>query len=378
MAATLHHLSVFVAWPGGVEKERKAVFDAVALFNDTYGKTFGVTVEAKDWKTAVRPARGRPQGVINAQIGDYDVWVGIVGTRLGSEAGKGKTGFVEEFEIADARWRHRRKGQKPGLMLYFRDRASIEVGKADLKQLQAVQDFRKDLEGRRTIYFGTYTTPADFARKIQTDLINELLARLHQATGIRVPKAPAPRRPRSPGQGTPPPSAKPPPAPPKGTAAPRPRADVAIPKLLTDADREAFARRLFNTVHRELTRDAKALRTQQAHVALAVSKVHDRAFSVQGQVEGHRAVNFRIRWEAHAWDAARSTLLFEEGHRYWEGGEAQYVTALSFALEDDEYRCWIVPSDWRALPDGATKTEQPKQIVDVLWKRIVEALKQRR
>ena len=47
---------------------------------------------------------GRPQGIINKQIGEYDIFIGMMWKRFGTPTGKAGSGTEEEFRLAYEYW----------------------------------------------------------------------------------------------------------------------------------------------------------------------------------------------------------------------------------------------------------------------------------
>ena len=144
-------VQVFVASPSDVSEERAILETVIVQLNLIWSRTLGLTFELLRWETAVRPAFAPdPQAAINDQIGsDYDVLIGIVWGRLGTETPRAISGTVEEFERAHARLKSH--GTLPEIMLYFKD-APIAPSKIDPAQLKGVQDFKRSLSDKGGVY----------------------------------------------------------------------------------------------------------------------------------------------------------------------------------------------------------------------------------
>lgn len=140
-------LQVFVASPSDVSEERATLDSVIAELNRTWSGSLGLTFELLKWETHVRPGFDvDPQAVVNAQVpGDYDVFLGIFWSRLGTPTGRAASGTVEEFERAHARFKA--TGAVPEIMLYFKD-APVAPSKIDLQQFSALQAFKDSLSGR--------------------------------------------------------------------------------------------------------------------------------------------------------------------------------------------------------------------------------------
>jgi hypothetical protein len=144
-------LQVFVASPSDVNDERKLLDSVVAELNRTWSNSLGVTLELLKWETHTYPSFGTdPQAVINEQINqDYDAFIGIFWSKIGTETSRAISGSVEEFERAYARWRINNKS--PEIMIYFKDEP-IPPSKIDAKQIAALQEFKNSMSAKGGMY----------------------------------------------------------------------------------------------------------------------------------------------------------------------------------------------------------------------------------
>ena len=145
-------LRVFVASPSDVQPERGLLESVMTELNQAWSTTLGIMFELVRWETSVRPAfSSDPQAAINEQIGeDYDIFIGIFWSRLGTPTPRSVSGSIEEFELA-----HKRlvaTGGAPEILLYFKD-APVAPSKIDVKQLEGVQNFKGSLGVRGGLYF---------------------------------------------------------------------------------------------------------------------------------------------------------------------------------------------------------------------------------
>ena len=147
MAGTTRLVRVFVASPADVQPEREAVKHVIDDINLMQGQSTEARLEYVGWDRNTRPGFGRyPQEVINTQIGDdYDVFLGIMWTRFGTETPAAGSGTEEEFDLAYSRLRHART--LPKILLYFKDKGPNEIGAIDLVQLKKVIEFRDRVRG---------------------------------------------------------------------------------------------------------------------------------------------------------------------------------------------------------------------------------------
>ena len=68
-------LRLFVASPGDVSSERECLSRVITELNQTHGGPLGYQLEYVRWQTHSAPGAGRPQALINEQIGEYDIFV---------------------------------------------------------------------------------------------------------------------------------------------------------------------------------------------------------------------------------------------------------------------------------------------------------------
>ncbi len=109
-------IRLFLSSPGDVEAERGEVSKVAAQINRRLGDLLDFYLEVIACNTHVLPGMGRPQEVINSQIEDYDIFVGIMWKRFGTPTGKAESGTEEEFTLA---YENRQRFKKPYILFYF-------------------------------------------------------------------------------------------------------------------------------------------------------------------------------------------------------------------------------------------------------------------
>lgn len=161
-------LQVFVASPSDVTEERTTLDTVIAELNRTWAGSLGVTFQVLKWETHARPGfDADAQAVINSQIpDDYDVFIGILWSRLGTPTGRAPSGTVEEFERAYLRFKA--TGSVPEIMLYFKD-APLAPSKIDAAQFGALQNFRNSLSEKGGLY-STFEDQAGFEASLRAHL----------------------------------------------------------------------------------------------------------------------------------------------------------------------------------------------------------------
>jgi len=164
---------VFVASPGDVSEERDALAKLVRDLNLTIHAVApekGIALELVRWETHAFPAPGRPQSVINEEIGKYDIFVGIMWTRFGTPSGVAESGTEEEYNLAYESWR--RHG-KPHIMFYFCQAPSPPpASDAAARQLLRVVRFRERLSEKALVW--VYQNHSDFVDTVLPHLLRVL------------------------------------------------------------------------------------------------------------------------------------------------------------------------------------------------------------
>ncbi|WP_161790331.1 hypothetical protein [Inquilinus limosus] len=165
---------MFVASPGDVDAERKAVNRAVEKVNRLVGEHLEIQIDVWGWEKA-GPGYTRPQSKINERLNQSDLFLGILWQRWGSPPGGSDgytSGFEEEFELFKAR---REKDENLDLWLYIKD--PTKSGIKDLPQLQKVLDFKRKVEGSQIIFYNRFSKTAEFEAALEAHLAELLFAR---------------------------------------------------------------------------------------------------------------------------------------------------------------------------------------------------------
>jgi hypothetical protein len=169
---------LFVASPGDVRAEREALERVVAQVNDTHGDALSYRLDLLRWETDAVPGAGRPQQVINDQIGAYDVFVGIMWKRFGTSTGVADSGTEEEYRIAYGAWE--RNPDMP-LMFYFCQTPFMPREVSELEQMRKVLEFRKELEGKALVW--NYDGPDAFEDEIFKHLCKQMKRLVQTSSG---------------------------------------------------------------------------------------------------------------------------------------------------------------------------------------------------
>jgi len=160
-------LTVFVASPSDVVKERDQVVSVIEELNTLFRKQLGLRLEVLRWETDAVPGMGSdPQTLVNESIGDdYDMFVGILWARFGSPTPRAGSGTEEEFNRAYQRFIENPKAVR--IMLYFKE-APISPSIIDVDQLRAVLAFRERV-GEHGLY-ATFSDENEFSTLLRLHL----------------------------------------------------------------------------------------------------------------------------------------------------------------------------------------------------------------
>lgn len=159
MPSTRQILRVFLASPGDLQEERKAIRDVVTQFNRDWADYLGYHVELVGWEETIA-GYGRPQQLINQDLDQCDLFIGMISKRWGTppdHEGDYTSGFHEEFELSIAR---RERTQNPEISLFFKqipDEFMADPGE-DLKK---VLNFREKIVADKKIFFREFATVRD-------------------------------------------------------------------------------------------------------------------------------------------------------------------------------------------------------------------------
>lgn len=164
MNSNINLITVFIASPSDVAEERKIAEEAIELLNQTLGKERGLRIESKMWEKDTYPSIGKyPQDVINNQIGEYDIFVGIMSTKFGSPTDRAESGTEEEFNRAYDNYKS--EGQCKNLMFYF---CNDLVSRDAINQIAKINDFKSKIS-QKGIYYKEYSKDS-FSKTIYEDL----------------------------------------------------------------------------------------------------------------------------------------------------------------------------------------------------------------
>ena len=150
-------ISLFLASPSDVPDERAAARRVIDEINRTSISDYGLIIRVVGWDTHSYPQYGSDsQSVVNSQIaemGRYQLFLGIMRDRMGTPTPRAASGTVEEFERAAESLKI---NGAPEIMFYFGQHGSPHGD----DQREAVDAFRSRLRANGLAW--TFTSSAHF------------------------------------------------------------------------------------------------------------------------------------------------------------------------------------------------------------------------
>jgi hypothetical protein len=166
-------IRVFVASPSDVQFERDALGKLVNEINQAITAVApekSIRLELVRWETHAVPAVGRAQGVINSQIGPYDIFVGIMWRRFGTPTTEAESGTEEEFDRA---YNGFQLHGVPQIMFYFCQAPAPPPKSAqEAEQLMRVVAFRDRLSQLALVW--EYGEHSDFVDTVRPHILRGL------------------------------------------------------------------------------------------------------------------------------------------------------------------------------------------------------------
>jgi len=168
---------VFISSPGDMSRERELVVDICEQISNDLGSIKGFVVDPVRWETHTVSARAeRSQLAITDQLGNYDVYLGIMGYYFGSSTGSFASGTEEEFE--DALTMNLKDGA-PQIQFYFSS-ARVNLDEVRMDQYTLVKAFREKLK-EKGVYFRRFEDLTQFQVLVRKGLTTSILGILDKA-----------------------------------------------------------------------------------------------------------------------------------------------------------------------------------------------------
>jgi len=157
-------LSVFLASPGDVKKERETARSIINSADEDLWDSRDICLRVLRWEDAPR-GLGDPQGIINEYAEDADLVVVIFNERFGSATANYPSGTLEEFERARAKWASR---GTPQVKIFFQ-RPTTQALKKPNEQLKQVLSFKDRFWKEHEGFYMEYKNHRDFEAKFRRE-----------------------------------------------------------------------------------------------------------------------------------------------------------------------------------------------------------------
>ena len=133
---------VFLASPGDMNAERKAVRQFFDEYNRTTARLRGIQFTVIDWENYATAGVGRPQELITSETlekyqNSLALVIGLMGQRFGSPTGDYESGTEEEFDWAIKSYL---KSGFPEIKWFFRKIENFVVTGTDIKAIKEAAD----------------------------------------------------------------------------------------------------------------------------------------------------------------------------------------------------------------------------------------------
>jgi hypothetical protein len=140
---------VLVASPGDVQTERAIVPEIISAINRIIGSKEGFRLEQVLWEQDSFPDIGADvQDVINRQLLDYDIFLGIMRARFGTPTKRANSGTEEEFDRAYQR--HLKEQNSIRILFYFCSICRSTTSVNDYSKLASIMEYMKRLKSSKT------------------------------------------------------------------------------------------------------------------------------------------------------------------------------------------------------------------------------------
>jgi len=163
---------VFVASPGDVADARRRLRDVVDELNTTWSREIRLRLDLIRWETHAFPDKATDaQEVINRQLSEHDIFLGIMWKRFGQPTGRARSGTEEEF--ARALEKHEADPRSLRIMFYFKDAPPARLSDVDPQELKRVKRFHARV-ARAGVLYRTYSGLGEFEKHVRHDLSRQV------------------------------------------------------------------------------------------------------------------------------------------------------------------------------------------------------------
>lgn len=141
MIKSIQNIRVFLSSPSDVQIERSKVFKIADELNKNMSQVLGRRLEIVGWEEVVPSISRYAQNVINEQIGEYDIFLGILSIRFGTPTPNAGSGTEEEFNLAYDRYK---QGKLADICFFFKT-DGFTANDIDIDQFTLVKEFKRKI-----------------------------------------------------------------------------------------------------------------------------------------------------------------------------------------------------------------------------------------
>jgi hypothetical protein len=153
MPEQIQKYKIFIASPSDLTPERELISSVISELNRTYGNPNNIVIELVRWETNSAPGISNVgvQSIINNDIPQYDIFIGLLWTRFGTPTKCFDSGTEEEFHIAHKKFQNDNNSVQ--ILFYFKTTPTKSINDIDANQLSKVREFKVSLETKKILYW---------------------------------------------------------------------------------------------------------------------------------------------------------------------------------------------------------------------------------
>jgi hypothetical protein len=158
VTAQFNHLRIVLSSPSDAIPLRRRITSHIDKISRQTQNGYNVCFDVISSERGIRGGiAAYPQAVIDAQLAECDMYLGVMWTRVGTPTKKFASGTIEEFEVMLDHWKKRRR-KKPKrrtdpveIRFYFLDKARKPSALSPV-QIKGVKEFMKRLTQTGVLY----------------------------------------------------------------------------------------------------------------------------------------------------------------------------------------------------------------------------------
>jgi len=166
VGARRRQVTLFLSSPGGMERERDWVVAEIRVLNRTLRRKKEPEIKLIRWPDDIAAGAGYyAQSVINRQATQLDIFLAVVGARMGTPTPRANSGTEEEFDRAIEEVY---RGQNIQILLFFSN-LPARIDQIDPYQLLMVKAFREKT-GRLGVLHHPYSSLPEFRKRVRVSI----------------------------------------------------------------------------------------------------------------------------------------------------------------------------------------------------------------